>query len=108
MNATPKVVLSKTLEGLAWENSTLARGDILGEIDRLKRQSGGDIVVFGGVRTVRSLVGLGVIDEYRLRVSPVAVGRGGSVFGDITAPLKLKLLSAQAFASGTVAVYYGT
>lgn len=63
MNATPKVVFSKTLEGLAWENSILARGDILAEIDRLKRQSGGDIVVFGDVRAVRSLVGLGMIDE---------------------------------------------
>lgn len=79
MNATPKVVLS-TDGGFhvgAWENSTPAAGDGAEQVRRSKASSGGALVVFGGVRTVRSLVAADLVDEYWLKFNPAIVGRGG-------------------------------
>lgn len=107
MNDTPKVVLSNTLDDTArWPNSSVARGDGAAAVEELKRLPGDAIVVFGGVQTVRSLVGAGVVDEFWLKVNPVAIGRGGPVFADLEEAAKLDLLSARSFPSGTVGLVY--
>ncbi len=79
MNATPKVVLStdSSYDVSACENSTLAAGDGVDQVHRLKASSGGNLVTFGGVHTVRSLVAANLVDEYWLKVNPAIVGRGG-------------------------------
>jgi dihydrofolate reductase len=66
MNDTPKVVFSKTLGSANWSESRIASGDTAEEIARLKAEPGGDIVAHGGVRFARSLIRLGLVDEYRL------------------------------------------
>lgn len=107
MNATPKVVLSNTLNDVtAWQNSTVASGDGAAEVQRLKTLPGKALVVFGGVQTVRSLVSAGVVDEFWLKVNPVAVGQGGPVFADLSAPVRLELQSVRSFPSGSVALVY--
>ena len=107
MNDTPKVVLSNTLvDTSTWPNSSVARGDGAAAVKELKRLPGRALVVFGGVQTVRSLVSAGVVDEFWLKVNPVAIGRGGPVFADLEDPAKLELLSARGFPSGTVALVY--
>ncbi|WP_084964560.1 dihydrofolate reductase family protein [Thermoactinospora rubra] len=110
MNATPKVVLStdSSFDVSAWENSTLAAGDGADQIRRLKSSSGGALVVFGGVQTVRSLVAANLVDEYWLKFNPAIVGRGGSMFSDVAERRPLTLRSARSFPSGTVAVIYST
>ena len=75
-------------------------------VEELKRMDGGALVVFGGVQTVRSLVGAGLVDEFWLKVNPVAIGQGGPVFAGLEDPAKLELLSARSFPSGTVALVY--
>ena len=110
MNATPKVVLStdSRYDVSAWENSTLAAGDGVDQVRRLKASSGGSLVTFGGVHTVRSLVAANVVDEYWLKVNPAIVGRGGSMFSDVVERRALTLRSARSFPSGTIAAIYST
>jgi len=92
MNALPKYVVSTTLNAgdLKWNNSRLIRGDIAGEISKLKQQPGKDLLISGGAGLVHSLMQCDLIDEYRLLVYPVVLGRGKRLFrGDSTATLKL-------------------
>ena len=108
MNASPKVVLStdSSYDVGAWEHSTLAAGDGVDQVRRLKASSGGGLVTFGGVHTVRSLVAADLVDEYWLKVNPAIVGRGGSMFSDVVERRALRLRSARSFPSGAVAVIY--
>lgn len=110
MNATPKVVLSSdaAFDVSSWENSTLAAGDGVDQVRRLKESAGGSLVVFGGVQTVRSLVAADLVDEYWLKLNPAAVGRGGSMFSDLTEARSLTLRSARSYPSGTVALVYSS
>lgn len=80
MNDIPKVAFSKTLQSADWPESRIAGGDTVEEIARLRAEPGGEIVAHGGVRFAQSLARLGVVDEYRLYVYPIAVGTGRSLF----------------------------
>jgi dihydrofolate reductase len=106
MNEIPKVVFSRTLSTAEWPESRIASGDTAEEIARLKAEPGGDIVAHGGVRFVQSLARLGVVDEYRLLVYPIAVGNGTSLFAELQGPQPLRLVSNTAFPSGVVALVY--
>lgn len=73
------MVFSTTLtEPLAWQNTTLNRGDVAVEIPRLKQQPGKDIGIGGNVELVRSLLKLGLLDHLQLQVYPVALGATGT------------------------------
>jgi len=78
----------------------VASGDGVEHIRRLKKSSGGALVAFGGVRTLRSLVAANLADEYWLKVSPTIVGRGGSMFSDVIERRSLTLSSTKSFPSG--------
>jgi dihydrofolate reductase len=79
MNRTPKMVFSSTLtEPLAWQNTSLNRGDVAYEILRLKQQPGRDIGIWGSVALVRSLLRLGLLDRLQLQVYPVVLGTTGT------------------------------
>jgi dihydrofolate reductase len=106
MNEIPKVVFSRTLSAAEWPESRIARGDTAEEIARLKAGPGGDIVAHGGVRFVQSLARLGVVDEYRLLVYPIAVGNGTSLFAELQGLQPQRLVSSTAFPSGIVALVY--
>jgi dihydrofolate reductase len=106
MNDTPKVVFSRTLESARWPESRIARGDMAEEIARLKAEPGGEILAHGGVQFVQSLVRLGLVDEYRLYVYPVAVGGGAPRFPDVGRPYGLRLLSSRVFQGGVLALTY--
>ena len=107
---TPKVVISKTLDKVTWNNSILVNvkndEDILREVKQLKEQSGGDIVLFGGVRLAQTLVRLGVVDEYRFKFQPIVLGKGKHLFEDLTEQRKLNLTFSKAFKAGVMALYY--
>ncbi len=74
MNHTPKVVFTKTLDEPAWENTVLAKGDLVGEMIKLKQQPGKNIIAYGGATFVSALIKEGLIDEYHLFVNPTAIG----------------------------------
>jgi dihydrofolate reductase len=106
MNNIPKVVFSATLEKAEWNESRIARGDLAQEIGRLKNEPGKDIMVHGGASFVQALSRLGLIDEYRLVVRPVALGSGMPLFKDLREPLHLRLVESNPFADGTVIQVY--
>src|SRR5215831_18887895 len=106
MNDLPKVVFSATLPAAEWAGSRIARGDLAGEIAALKRESGGEIMAHGGARFVQALSRLGLIDEYRLVILPVALGNGLPLFKDLAKPLRVDLAGARSFSDGTVIHVY--
>ena len=90
----------------SWAEPTVARGDLAEEVVRLKQQPGNFILAHGGAGFARSLVASGLIDEYRLVIHPVVLGRGQPLFSGLRSPVDLRLISATAFGSGVVAAIY--
>jgi dihydrofolate reductase len=106
-NAQPRAPLpSAEAKQESWDNARVAAGELAGEITRLKQEPGNYILAHGGASFAGSLVKLGLIDEFRLLVHPVALGRGLPLFNDLSSPLNLSLVDAKAFGSGTVAHVY--
>ena len=80
---TPKVVFSSGVTRASMKNSRIASRPIAEEVAHLRDEAGGDMVVFGGARTVDAFVRLGLVDEFWLKVHPVAIGAGLPVFGGL-------------------------
>lgn len=96
MNGYPKHVASRTLEEpLEWNNSTLIEGDVAEEVRRLKQQDGKDILVFGSGELARTLMEHDLIDEYRLMVFPIVVGKGLRLFGETEETKALRLVDTK-------------
>jgi len=104
-NSMPKYVASKTLKKLEWNNSHLLKGDLAAEVSRLKQQPGHDIVIHGSPSLIRSLLPHDLIDEYRLLVYPIVLGRGKRLF-DEASQAKLKLAESETFSKGVVKLVY--
>jgi dihydrofolate reductase len=90
----------------SWQAPHIARGPLNEEIARLKREDGRPILAHGGAGFAQSLVAEGLIDEYRLLVHPVVLGRGRALFETVQAPRDLELISSTRFPSGANAVVY--
>ena len=107
MNGYPKHVVSTTLEGpLEWNNSTLIKGNVAEEVLELKRQPGQDILIFGSADLVNALMRHDLIDQYRLMVFPVVVGKGKRLLRDGTDTKILELVGTEIFGSGVVVLTY--
>jgi dihydrofolate reductase len=107
MNGTPKLVVSNTLDRLEWQNSTLISGDVVGELSKRKQEPGNkDLNLVGSGTLVGSLLREGLLDELRLLVCPIVVGRGKRLFEGGAAPVPLKLVDAQTFSTGVQWVTY--
>lgn len=106
MNNLSKVVFSKTLSTVDWQNSRLAKGSIEEEIKNLKQQSGKDIIIYGGAGIVSALIKLGLIDEYHLFINPVVIGNGMTIFKELAEQRKLKLVRTITSSVGIVVLCY--
>jgi dihydrofolate reductase len=104
-NSMPKYVASKTMTKLEWNNSHLIRGDLPREVSKLKKEGGRDIVIHGSPGLIRSLLPHGLIDEYRLLVYPIVLGKGKRLF-DEASQVKLKLVDSKTFSTGVVKMVY--
>jgi dihydrofolate reductase len=100
----PKIVFSKTLEKVEG-NATLATDGIAEEVARLKQQPGKDLAV-GGAGLASAFVKLGLVDEYRLFVSPVVLGGGTRFFPALEERINLELVETRTFGSRVVYVRY--
>ena len=105
MNGYAKIVVSRTLTSAAWAPSTLISDDAAGRLAGIKEKPGKDIALIGSSGLAASLLDAGLIDEVRLMINPVVLGRGHSVLagahrGD------LELLRVRKFASGNVLLTY--
>jgi dihydrofolate reductase len=93
-NSMPKYAVSTTLESADWNNSTIIKDDIPGAVAKLKQDLNGDILVNGSVQLVHTLTEEGLVDEYRLMVYPIVLGRGKRMFGEMKEASTLKLVEA--------------
>jgi dihydrofolate reductase len=106
MNAREKIVFSRTLERADWENTRIARGDVAEEVAKIKEGDGKDALVLGSSDLSVTLSELGLIDEYRLLVNPIALSDGKPLFEGLHRDLRLKLKGARTFANGNVLLTY--
>ena len=106
MNSLPKVVFSKTLENVEWENTKLVKDNFVAEVLKLKQQPGKDIAIFGSSDLAVTLIEHNLIDEFRIIVNPIVLGEGKPILQGIKTRLNLKLLKARTFRSGNVLLYY--
>jgi dihydrofolate reductase len=106
MNAAPKAVFSATLKTADWNNTVILSGDMVAEIEELKRAGTGEILAHGGIGFARSLIGMDLVDEYRLAVFPYVAGSGRRLFEDQDKLRSLTLESATAFGNGVVELVY--
>ncbi|MGH2622861.1 MAG: dihydrofolate reductase family protein [Sphingobacterium sp.] len=101
-----KIVFTKTLKESKWENTQLASGDLIDEINNLKKQPGKDIIVYGGSSFAGNLLKENLIDEFFLYLNPIALGEGIPLFECIKQWQKLKLIDVKAYSSGIVLLHY--
>jgi dihydrofolate reductase len=106
-DALNKIVFSRSLDRAEDKNTKIVRSNLRDEILKLKQEPGKNILV-GGVDVPSQLMELGLIDEYRLVIAPVIVGKGRRLFEDVNLPEKhrLKLVESKTFESGSVALRY--
>ena len=106
MNNTDKIVFSKTLEKVEWNNSTLVKGINPEEIKKLKGQAGKDIIIYGSGSIVSQLMKLNLLDECRLMLNPIVLGSGMPLFQNIEEKANLELANTKTFKIGTVLLTY--
>jgi dihydrofolate reductase len=105
MAETPKVVFSNTLKVVNWKNSRLADSDPSATIAQLKKEKGGDMVIFGGASLAAHFVKNNLVDEFRIKLEPVVLGKGKSLYQDLSARVKLRLIRSKSFGS-VCCLYY--
>lgn len=103
---THKVVFTKTLDESKWDNTVLAKGNLVDEITNLKEQAGQDIIAYGGATFVSALIRHGLIDEFHLFINPAAIGNGMTIFSGLDSKQNLTLKKSSAFACGIVVLCY--
>lgn len=106
MNALEKIVFSKILARVTWQNTSLLNGDVADEVRRLKQEPGNDMVILGSGSLVSQLTAHGLIDEYQIVVVPVALGAGRTLFEGLQQRVPLRLTSSRAFPNGNVVLTY--
>jgi dihydrofolate reductase len=102
LNGQPKYVVSATLADPDWGNTTVLSGDIVKEVSQLKDQPGGELQVHGSAMLARSLHEAGLVDEFRLLVFPVYVGKGKRLFSEGAAPSGFTLVDSRTTSTGAV------
>ncbi len=106
MNNSPKIVFSRTLAKADWNNTRLVKEIDRDQILKMKQRPGKDMVIFGSGSIVSAFARLGLIDDYRLLVNPVILGRGKPLFKDLADRINLKLLETRMFDSGAALLHY--
>jgi dihydrofolate reductase len=107
-NGVRKYVVSNTLTSADWNNSSIISGDeasIKAQIEALKQEEGGDIVVHGSGKLVQWLLANDLVDRVRLLMYPVVLGTGQKMFEDGTTA-KLKLVDTRVFSHGPIGLIY--
>ena len=106
MNKAEKIVFSRTLKRVGWNNTRLVKDNIGREIRNLKKTAGKDMTLLGSGSILTQLAEEGLIDEFQFMVDPVALGDGTPIFKNIKHRLNLKLTSTRTFKNGTVLLCY--
>jgi dihydrofolate reductase len=106
MNDMQKLVFSRTLNEVGWNNTALVKGDLIGEIAALKKQDGPGMVIMGSGSLVAQLAPERLIDEYQVVLNPVIIGAGRTLFEGMKERQELKLARSRIFGNGKVFLGY--
>jgi dihydrofolate reductase len=106
MNSSPKIVFSRTLKKADWVNTRIVKGAPVGEIRKLKKQSGKGLTILGSGSIVAQLAQAGLIDEYQILLNPVILGNGRTMFQGVKLKPMLRLISTRTFGNGNVLLRY--
>ena len=106
LNSMPKYVVSSTLTEPRWGNSTVPKGDVVGEVSKLKQEIAGEILVYASYQLERALIEHDLVDELRLVVFPVVLGAGERLFGPTGDKKPMRLVSAQTIGDGLAFLTY--
>jgi dihydrofolate reductase len=104
MNRLSKVVFSRTMQAVEWNNTRLIRENAAQEIRTMKGQAGKDLAIFGSANLISTIMDL--IDEHRVMVNPVLLGSGNPLFKTTDKKALLKLVNVRSFDSGNVLLSY--
>jgi dihydrofolate reductase len=105
-NTMPKYVVSSTLGEPDWNNSRVLKGDVPTEVEKLRAEHDGDIVVHGSAQLVQALLEHDLVDELRLMVFPVVLGSGKRLFGDTSDKKPLRLANSKTVGDGVAILTY--
>ena len=106
LNTATKHVASTTLEDLEWENSKLIEGEVPDGVRALKDQDGPELQVHGSANLIQTLLEHGLIDEFRVWIFPLVLGKGKRLFDGGTVPAGVELVSSQASSTGVIIATY--
>jgi dihydrofolate reductase len=106
MNELQKLVFSRTLGSVAWQNARLVGEDAAGEVAWLKRQPGKELALIGSADLATTLLKRGLIDELRILVAPVVLGAGRPMFKGVKDRLRVRLARTRTLTSGVVILAY--
>lgn len=106
MNNLTKVVFSRTLDKVSWNNTKLVKNDLIGEIRKMKNEAGEGITILGSGSIVSQLTDYRLIDEYQIVVVPVVLGKGRTMFEGVAQNLPLRLIKTRSFINGNVLLCY--
>jgi dihydrofolate reductase len=106
LNPAPKVVFSRTLKNAEWANTTIAAGDTVAEVERVRQGGEGYVLVWGGVRLWRSLIELDLIDEVHVNMYPYIAGAGTRLFDGVPSSYQLDLVSTESSPNGIIELRY--
>jgi dihydrofolate reductase len=106
MNNSQKIVFSKTIKDVQWNNSKLVRDIDAGEIKKLKQKPGKDITVSGSASIVQALANLNLIDKYYLMIFPLAIGNGKPLFNNLKEKVNLSLIEHKTLNNGVIVLLY--
>ena len=106
MEGVKKIVFSKTLESVEWNNARVIKDNIGEEIIRLKQQPGRNMIIFGSPCLAHSLMERGLIDHFRINVNPIVLGEGIPLFKNADERIHLRLLQSKSFHSGVIGLLY--
>jgi dihydrofolate reductase len=105
-NEMPKYVVSSTLKDPQWNNSTVLAGDVVEEVAKLREALGGDILVAGSAQLVQTLIEHDLVDELRLMVFPVVLGKGKRLFGETSDRKRFRLADSKPVGEGISILTY--
>ncbi len=105
-NAMPKFVVSSTLVDPEWNNTSVLEGELAESVTQLKADLDGDIVVAGSVQLVQALIELDLVDELRMMVFPVVLGKGKTLFAATSEKKTLQLADSQIVGDGIAILIY--
>ena len=106
INDLNKVVFSKTLTQVSWQNSHLIRQVVPDEIVKMKGQPGKDMVIFGSANLAQSFIKPGLVDEYRIMVNPIVLGNGMPLFQNLQNRIELSFIRSHTFKTGVIVLTY--